>query len=89
MGFVPKKKKGASAEEGPGEDLEDMDTEDSDIDAFIARRRKHVEKQIKQKAKGYTLDGTKIAAVADARRAVVKQLLAILKGTPKCHQCQA
>lgn len=90
MTFSPKKKQALGAEDGPGEDIEVASgDEDGDIDAFIARRRRFVEKQIRHKSKGYTMDAAKIAAVADARRAVMKQFIAALKGSPKCHQCKA
>ncbi|KAA8914558.1 hypothetical protein FN846DRAFT_926797 [Sphaerosporella brunnea] len=80
---------GLRDEEGPGDDLESEGDED-DIDSFIARRRKFVEKLIHKRGKrSDILNATKITTIADARRQVVKEFMAAIPSVKKCTRCQA
>jgi DNA-directed RNA polymerase I subunit RPA1 len=82
-------KAGAREEEGPGDDLEEID-DDDDVDNFIARRRKFVEKAISKKGKWTDVwNSTKITAIADARRQVVKDFMGDIPSVKKCTRCQA
>jgi DNA-directed RNA polymerase I subunit RPA1 len=92
MRMQVKKKKAAGGtrdEEGPGDDLEESGDE-NDIDSFIARRRKFVDKLISKKGRrSDILSATKITAIADARRQVVKDFMGSIPGVKKCTRCQA
>lgn len=89
MKSKPKTKAGGTAdEEGPGDDLESDD--DDDVDNFITRRRRFMDKAIRKKGK--TSDvylATKITAIADARRQVVKDFMGEVAGVKKCTRCMA
>lgn len=82
------KKKGTGAEEGPGDDIDSDD--DDDLENFIARRRKFVDKAISRKGKQSDVSSaTKINAIAEARRQVVKDFMGTVAGVKKCTRCQA
>jgi DNA-directed RNA polymerase I subunit RPA1 len=88
---VKKKTKegGTRDEEGPGDDLEE-DGDEDDIDSFIARRRKFVNKLIEKKGRRSDVQGAnKITAIADARRQVVKDFMGSIISVQKCTRCQA
>ena len=80
---------GTADEEGPGDDIE-SDNDDDDVDNFIARRRKFVEKAIAKKLKsGDDWNPTKISAIFDARRQVVKDFMGDIPSVRKCTRCSA
>lgn len=74
--------------EGAGEDLEDLDG--GNVDAFIARRRKFVEKAIRRRIKERYLEtAVKTTAISDERRAVLRAFMGELTKARKCARCQA
>jgi DNA-directed RNA polymerase I subunit RPA1 len=85
-----KAKVGASREEeGPGDDIKSEDDND-DVDAFIARRRKWTDKVINRK--GMISDAkaaSKVAAIYEARREVVREFLKSIISVKGCRRCQA
>ncbi|KAL7275542.1 hypothetical protein RUND412_001501 [Rhizina undulata] len=85
----PKSKKGKESalaeEEGPGEFLED---DEEDVEDFIKRRNKFVERAIRKGAgKGSSWSSTKILSVAEERRKVVKDFLSEVHRPKKCNNC--
>jgi len=82
------KKKSGGGEEGPGDDIETDD--DDDLENFLGRRRKFVDKAISRKGKRVDVcSATKINAIADARRQVVKEFMGSVNAVKKCARCQA
>ena len=81
------KKRNGGREECSGDDIDSDD--DDDLENFIARRRKFVDKEISRKGKQADVcNATKINAIADARRQVVKNFMDTVAGVKKCNRCQ-
>ena len=83
-------KGGSREEEGPGDDVDESDDDDDDVDNFIARRRKWVQKAISRRGQRSMVNSaSKITAIADARRQIVKDFMGDVPGVRKCTRCQA
>ncbi|KAI5797692.1 hypothetical protein EDC01DRAFT_629076 [Geopyxis carbonaria] len=71
------------------DDAEDSDDEE-DLEVFIARRQKDVDRLIRNHGDYENLqNASKIAAVANARRDVVKEFIKDIPSVRKCHRCKA
>ncbi|KAI9809454.1 MAG: hypothetical protein M1827_006834 [Pycnora praestabilis] len=75
-------------DEGPGEDLDGPESQDEDGDSLIRRRDEFVGRSIRKAAELGSRASGKNEAVAEERRAVIKEFLASITKGKKCANCQ-